>query len=59
MQSKMAIAYFSEKLNGSRCNYNTYNKELYVIVRVLTHQVHHLKLRPFYVAFRPLSTQIH
>ena len=34
--SKRPIAYFSEKLNGSRCNYSTYHKEFYAIVRALT-----------------------
>ena len=47
IQSKRPIFYFSEKLNGSRRNYNTYDKELYAIVRALTHWGHYLKARPF------------
>ena len=37
VQSKRSLAYFSEKLNGSKCNYNIYDKEFYAIVRALTH----------------------
>jgi len=33
MQSRRPTAYFCEKLNGSRSNYNTYNKEFYAIMR--------------------------
>ena len=47
IQSKMPIAYFSEKLNGSRCNYNTYDKEFYAIVRASTHYGNYLKPRHF------------
>jgi len=36
VQSKRPLAYLSEKLNGSRCNYNTYDKEFYAIVRAST-----------------------
>ena len=32
MQSKSPIAYFSEKLNGSKRNCNAYDKEFYAIV---------------------------
>jgi len=31
VQSKNPIAYFSEKLNSSRSNYNTYDKKFYDI----------------------------
>ena len=41
-QSKRPIAYFSEKLNGSRGNYSTYDKEFYAIVKALTHYGHYL-----------------
>ena len=27
IQSRRTIAYFSEKVNGSKCNYSTYDKE--------------------------------
>ena len=46
-QSRRPLAYFSEKLNGSRCNYSTYDKEFYAIVRALTHWGHYLKPKPF------------
>jgi len=46
-QSKIPLAYLSEKLNGSKCNYSTYGKEFYAIVRALTHWGHYLKLKPF------------
>ena len=36
-QGKRPLAYFSEKLNGSRLNYSTYDKEFYAIVRALEH----------------------
>ena len=45
--SKRPIAYFNKKLNVSRCNYSTYDKEFYAIVRALTHWGHYLKRRPF------------
>jgi len=38
VQSKRPNADFSEKLNGSRCNYSTYDKELYAILRAFTHR---------------------
>jgi len=47
IQSKRPLAYFSEKLNGSKCNYSTYDKEFYAIVRALTHWGHYLKSKPF------------
>jgi len=37
IQSRRPITYFSEKLNCSRSNYITYDKEFYAIMRVLTH----------------------
>ena len=43
IQSRRAVAYFSEKLNGSKCNYSTYDKELYVIIWALTHLGDYLK----------------
>ena len=47
IQSRRPLAYFSEKLNGSKCNYSTYDKEFYAIVRALTHWGHYLKSKPF------------
>jgi hypothetical protein len=35
LQEGKLIAYFSEKLSGSSLNYSMYDKELYVLVRVL------------------------
>jgi len=34
-QAKHPLAYFSEKVNSSRLNYSTYDKEFYAIVRAL------------------------
>ena len=47
IQSKRSIAYFIEKLNGSKCNYSTYDEEFYAIVRALTHWGQYLKPEPF------------
>ena len=47
VQSKRPFAYFSEKVNGSKCHYSTYDKEFYAIVRAFTHWGHYLKLKPF------------
>jgi len=38
-QAKHPLAYFSEKLNGSRLNYSTCDKEFYAIVRALEHGI--------------------
>jgi len=47
-QAKCPISLSSEKLNGSRHNCATYNKEFYTIIRALEHWTHSLKLRvPF------------
>src|SRR5256886_17138552 len=35
MQERKPIAFFSEKLNGAKLNYSTYDKELYALVRAL------------------------
>lgn len=37
------IAYFSEKLNNSKLNYNTSNKEIYATIRDLAHWYHYLR----------------
>lgn len=42
MEGKCPIAYFSEKLNGARLNYSTYDKDFYAIVRALDHWSHYL-----------------
>ena len=34
---KKTLAYFNEELSGPRLNYSIYDKEFYVIVRVLSH----------------------
>ncbi|GJR08219.1 gag-pol polyprotein [Tanacetum coccineum] len=47
VQEKRTVAYFSEKLNGSKLNYNTYDKEFYAMVQVIDHWSHYLKPRPF------------
>jgi len=47
IQSKKPIAYFSEKLNASRWNSKTYDKEFYAIVRAMTHYGNYLKPRHF------------
>ncbi|XP_074303002.1 uncharacterized protein LOC141637417 [Silene latifolia] len=47
IQEKRPIAYFSEKLNGARLNYSTYDKEFYAIVRALDHWSHYLRPKPF------------
>ncbi|XP_026442070.1 uncharacterized protein LOC113341386 [Papaver somniferum] len=36
------VAYFSEKLNGAKTNYNTYDVEFYAIVQALKHWRHYL-----------------
>ena len=46
-QSKRPIAYFSEKLNDSRRNYSTYDKEFYAIVRALDYWSHYLRPKQF------------
>jgi len=43
MQDQCPIGYFNEKLNGSRKNYSTYNKEFYALVRALDHWSHYLR----------------
>jgi len=57
---KRLVAYFSDKLNGSKCNYNTYDKEFYTIVRATTHLVHYLKSKLFYCIWttKPSNTSM-
>jgi len=47
MQDERLIAYFSEKLNDSRKNYSTYDKEFYALVRALDHWSHYLRPKQF------------
>ncbi|KAI4380164.1 hypothetical protein MLD38_006385 [Melastoma candidum] len=47
LQEEKPIAYFSEKLNGAKLNYSTYDKEFLAIVRVLETWSHYLLLREF------------
>ena len=42
MQQGKPVAYFSEKLGGAQLNYSVYDKELYVLVRVLETWQHYL-----------------
>uniref|UniRef100_A0A2N9J3R2 Reverse transcriptase domain-containing protein n=1 Tax=Fagus sylvatica TaxID=28930 RepID=A0A2N9J3R2_FAGSY len=44
-KEKQPIAYFSEKLNGAALNYQTYDKELYALVRALETWQHYLLMR--------------
>jgi len=46
-QFKHPIAYFSEKLNGLRLNYSTYDKEFYAIVVAIENWNHYLKPKSF------------
>ncbi|KAJ9563965.1 hypothetical protein OSB04_009125 [Centaurea solstitialis] len=47
VQNKRPIAYFSEKLNDSKKNYSTYDKEFYAIVRALDYWSHYLRPKQF------------
>ena len=46
-QGGKPVAFFSEKLNQSRLNYSTYDKEFYAMIRALEHWMHYLKIQPF------------
>ncbi|KAH9802123.1 Endonuclease [Citrus sinensis] len=41
------IAYFSEKLNGAKARYNTYDMEFYAVVQALKHWRHYLIHKDF------------
>ncbi|XP_074302910.1 uncharacterized protein LOC141637245 [Silene latifolia] len=41
------VAYFSEKLSGTKLSYSTYDKEFYAIIGALMHWSHYLKPKPF------------
>lgn len=47
LQEGKPIAYLSEKLNGSKLNYSTNDKEFYVIVRALENWTHYLGVQAF------------
>ena len=47
IQEGRPIAYFSEKLNRTRLNYSTYDREFYAIVKALETWSHYLKVQPF------------
>lgn len=46
-QEGKPLAFYSKKLNGSRRNYSTYDKEFYVIIRALNHWSHYLLPKEF------------
>ena len=46
-QNGKPIAYFSEKLNGSKLNYNTYDLEFYAIICTLKHWSSYLAYHEF------------
>lgn len=41
------VAYFSEKLSGSKLRYNTYDVEFYVVIQAVRHWRHYLFLQEF------------
>ncbi|XP_017255857.2 transposon Ty3-I Gag-Pol polyprotein isoform X1 [Daucus carota subsp. sativus] len=46
-QEGRPIAFYSEKLTGSRCHYSTYDAEFYAIIQALKHWEHYLVQREF------------
>ncbi|KAH9726539.1 Endonuclease [Citrus sinensis] len=46
-QQGKPIAYFSEKLNGAKAHYNTYDVEFYAVVQALKHWRHYLIHKDF------------
>lgn len=48
-QDGRPIAYFSEKLSGSRLNYSTYDKEFYGLIRALETWQHYLLPKEFVI----------
>lgn len=46
-QSSRPIAFFSEKIDGSRARYSTYDVELYAVVQAVKHWRHYLFHREF------------
>jgi hypothetical protein len=49
IQGGKLVAFFSEKLHGPTLNYSTYDKELYVLVRVLQTWQHYLWSKEFFI----------
>jgi hypothetical protein len=49
MQEGRPIAYFSEKLSGTKLNYPIYDKELYALIRVLEAWQHYLWPKEFII----------
>ncbi|XP_074304935.1 uncharacterized protein LOC141639787 [Silene latifolia] len=47
VQAQKPVAYFSEKLNGAKLKYSTYDKEFYAIIIALMHWNHYLKPKSF------------
>ncbi|KAH9652366.1 Endonuclease [Citrus sinensis] len=46
-QQGKPIAYFSEKLNGAKTHYNTYDVEFYAVIQALKHWRHYLVHKDF------------
>ena len=46
-QEDRPIAYFSEKLNGAKKKYSSYDKDFYAIVQAMKHWRHYLMPREF------------
>ena len=46
-QNNKPMAYFSEKLTGSKLNYSTYDVEFFVVVQAVKHWKHYLLHRVF------------
>jgi len=46
-QAKCLLAFFSEKLNGSKLNYSTYDKKFYAIVKAFEYWSHYLEPKSF------------
>ena len=47
IQEGRPVAFFSDKLNKSRLNYFTYDKDFYAMIRALENWSHYLKMQPF------------
>lgn len=47
IQERKLMSYFTNKLNGAKLNYSTYDRELYAIVRSRDYLSHYLSPKPF------------
>eukprot|EP00257_Ricinus_communis_P023189 XP_015583107.1 uncharacterized protein LOC107262331 [Ricinus communis] len=47
IQERKPLSYFSEKLNGDKLNYSTYDREFYAVVRALNHWSHYFRPKSF------------